>query len=58
MKTIKLSKPSRDVVYAVERERYEIMREVSRMMFTDGITWAEVAMLAKVVEMIRSREES
>jgi len=59
MKTIKLKlrKPRQDVVDAIERERYEIMKEITRMMFQDDIGAKGVIALAQVAEMIRKRAE-
>jgi hypothetical protein len=56
--TIKLRKPSKREVWAVERERYEILRELTKMMFRDGITVQEIDMLTTVSQYIRSREEN
>lgn len=58
MRTIKLRKPRRDVIEAVERERYEILRELTKMMFQDGITAKEIDKLCTVSQYIRSREEN
>jgi hypothetical protein len=57
MKTIKLSKPSPAVIDAVERERYEIVKEITKMMFQDDIGAKGVIALAQVAEMIRKRAE-
>jgi len=57
MKTIKLSKPRQDVVDAIERERYEIMKEITNMMFMDDIGSKGVIALGRVADMIRKRAE-
>jgi len=57
MATIKLRKPRPDVVDAIERERYEIMKEITQMMFMDDIGAKGVIALGRVAEMIRKRAE-
>jgi len=57
MKTIKLSKTRQDVIDAIERERYEIMKEITQMMFMDDIGAKGVIALGRVADMIRKRAE-
>ena len=55
MKTIRLSTNATATQMTLERERYEILKEITNMMFQDGITGAEIIRLKQVADMIKNR---
>jgi hypothetical protein len=55
MTKIKLSLPDREVTWALENERREIMIEITKMMFQDNIGAQGVTVLGQVADMLRKR---